>query len=199
MCDKHYVVHEEEYKGHTIKILTDDMAESPREWDNLGTMVCFHRNYKLGDKHDFQTPDEVLDFIKSPDVISLPLFLYDHSGITMNTTGFSCPWDSGQVGIIYITKETIRKEMSRKRGNKYVPIKHVTKKDIERALDLLRSEVKTYDYYITGNVTGFVIEKDDEDIDSCWGFIGDYDNEDYGSLSEARSIVDHVTDEVTAI
>ena len=26
-----------------------------------------------------------------------PLYLYDHGGITMNTTGFSCSWDSGQV------------------------------------------------------------------------------------------------------
>ena len=28
-------------------------------------------------------------------MVILPLYLYDHSGITMNTTGFSCPWDSG--------------------------------------------------------------------------------------------------------
>ena len=30
--------------------------------------------------------------------VFLPLYLFDHSGITMNTSGFSCPWDSGQVG-----------------------------------------------------------------------------------------------------
>lgn len=191
-----FVVHEEEYKGYTIKIIADDMAESPREWDNLGTMICFHGRYNLGDKHDFQSPAEFNEFLQHSDVIALPLYLYDHSGITMNTTGFSCPWDSGQVGYIYITKNRIRQEMSRKRGKKYFPIKHVTKNDIKRALERLRSEVKTYDDYITGNVTGYVIEQDGEEIESCWGFIGDYDDENYGSLLEARSIVNHVTEEV---
>jgi len=42
--------------------------------------------------------------------IILPLYLYDHSGITMNTTGFSCGWDSGQVGYIVMSYEKIRKE-----------------------------------------------------------------------------------------
>ena len=188
MC-KEQPIHEEEYKGHTIKIFLDDMAESPREWDNLGTMVCFHGRYNLGDKHDFDSPYDLEQFLKHSGAIHLPLYLYDHSGITMNTTGFHCPWDSGQVGVIYITKNTIRKEMSRKKGKKYIPIKHVSKHDKARALALLRSEVKTYDDYITGNVTGFVIEKDDEHVDSCWGFLGDYDGE-YGSLTEAKSIVD---------
>ncbi len=44
--------------------------------------------------------------------VILPLDLYDHSGITMNTTGFHCPWDSGQVGYIYVMPEDIRKEFS---------------------------------------------------------------------------------------
>ena len=42
--------------------------------------------------------------------VILPLYLYDHSGITMNTTGFSCPWDSGQVGWIYADADCIKKE-----------------------------------------------------------------------------------------
>lgn len=37
-------------------------------------------------------------------------------------------------------------------------------------------EVQVYDYYICGDVYGFVIEKDGEQIDSCWGFYG----HDYG-------------------
>lgn len=55
--------------------------------------------------------------------IILPLFLYDHSGITMNTSGFNCPWDSGQVGIIYISKKKAKEEfkwilMTKKRKEK---------------------------------------------------------------------------------
>ena len=39
--------------------------------------------------------------------VFLPLYLFDHSGITMNTSGFSCPWDSGQVGWIFCTPDIL--------------------------------------------------------------------------------------------
>lgn len=38
------------YKGYEIEIVADDWAESPREWDNVGKMVCNNRNYNLGDE-----------------------------------------------------------------------------------------------------------------------------------------------------
>ena len=50
-----YIAHEETYKDHDIKIETDDDPQDPREWDNLGTMVCFHSRYTLGDAHDHKT------------------------------------------------------------------------------------------------------------------------------------------------
>ena len=28
------------YRGYTIEIDQDEFPESPREWDNLGTMIC---------------------------------------------------------------------------------------------------------------------------------------------------------------
>lgn len=34
---------------YKVEIAQDELAESPRMWDNLGTMVCAHRNYDLGD------------------------------------------------------------------------------------------------------------------------------------------------------
>jgi len=39
------------------KVLTieqDEYSESPREWDNLGIMVCKHKNYNLGDSVDYE-------------------------------------------------------------------------------------------------------------------------------------------------
>ena len=80
----------------------------------------------------------------------------------MNTRGFSCPWDSGQVGIIYMEKAVYCKEFNKKRVNK----KHV--------YEILRSEVSCYDDYLTGNVYGYVVEDEKgEHINSCWGFFGD--------------------------
>jgi hypothetical protein len=96
------------------------------------------------------------------DTVILPLYLYDHSGITMNTRGFSCSWDSGQVGWIYADSETIKKEYDA-----------VTPETINRAKNLLEAEVEDYDYYLTGQCYGFQLYKGDEIIESCWGFQGD--------------------------
>ena len=114
------------YRGFAISIKYDDVPASPREWDTLGTMVCSHRRYALG---DVQVESGDIGFMEHLDhahsiiadrahiyltesdetaiwnwmhkqVIMLPLYLYDHGGIIMNTTGFICPWDSGQVGWI---------------------------------------------------------------------------------------------------
>lgn len=150
-----------EYKNYTININYDQLAENPREmWDNLGTMYCFHNRYSLGDKHNC-TIEEVQEMVKSQDYISLPLYLYDHSGITMNTTGFSCPWDSGQVGFIVCEKTEICKQFGWDK---------LTDERIEKIRKYLISEVETYDDFLTGNVYYYNIPEIDE---SCGGFYGD--------------------------
>lgn len=158
-----------------VRIMYDPDPESPREWCNLGTMVCWHRRYNLGDKHNYREPSDFQDDIKDEPHIILPLYLYDHGGITMSTGPFSCPWDSGQVGWIYITLEKVRKEYGWKR---------ITKERRQQIIKYLEGEVEEYDNYLTGEVYGYVIEappedpedEDDDDaweeIDSCWGFHG---------------------------
>jgi len=110
------------------------------------------------------------------------LYLYDHSGITMNTTGFSCPWDSGKVGWIFITKEKARKEFSWVR---------ITKKRLEKIEGYLKGEVETYDQYLTGDVYGYRITDTDteEEVDSCWGFYG----EEY-CMEEAVGITEYMVE-----
>ncbi|WP_417280557.1 DUF6915 family protein [Celeribacter sp.] len=48
----------------------------------------------------------------------LTVFFYNHFGFAMNTIGFHCPWDSGQVGYVYVTLEAVRKEFGAKRVTK---------------------------------------------------------------------------------
>ena len=166
------------HKGYEISIEQDDNPMNPREDDNLGRMLCRHSRYDLGDEHKADR-EEVLDILEGrrKDVVALPLYLYDHSSITMNTTGFSCPWDSGMVGCIYADYEKIRSCYG---------VKRITKAIIEKVKESLRNEVKVYDDYISGNIYGFVIKKDDEQMDACWG----YTYED--ALNEAKAIVDNV-------
>jgi len=149
----------------TAEIYFDPDPSNPREWDSPFTMACFHRNYQLGDKHDFANPKDLEEFIARKDVFSLPLYLYDHSGITMRTGPFGCPWDSGQVGYIYITAEQARKEFG---------WKHITKARKDQLYQYLESNVTVYDQYLTGDVYGYVIKNADcEEIDSCWSFYGE--------------------------
>lgn len=168
---------EETYRGLTIKIEQDVDPESPREWDNVGTMVCFHGRYTLGDKHEFSSPTEFLEWWEEngEDGVLLPLYLYDHSGITISTSPFSCPWDSGQVGWIYATKETLDKETF----------------DIDHATKYLIGEVETYDQYLTGQVYGYEVEDEDGNfLASCWGFYGEED-----AIQEARADADGYANE----
>ena len=108
---------------YLIKVINDDDPFDPRGDDNLGTMVCFHGRYNLGDKNHgidekmFGGWGEMSAYIvkKEKVAVILPLYLYDHSGITISTGMFSCPWDSGQIGFIYVSKQKVRDEFSRKR------------------------------------------------------------------------------------
>jgi len=184
---------EKKIGNYLIEIIQDDYTESPREWDNLGTMICFHSRYNLGDKHDYQfydydSWDEQRKDIekKENSCVILPLYLYDHSGITISTIPFGCNWDSFQVGWIVISKEKVRKEYNVKRINKEL---------IEKVTNILEGEVKTYDQYLTGDVYGYRVSKvtecelgheHKEEVDSCWGYYGVEE-----CMTEGESVVNY--------
>ena len=163
------IIENEKYK---LEIFDDLNPCSPREFDNLGTMVCFHRRYNLGDEtelksSDFSSWEELESYLYKEEnaLIAIPVFMYDHSGLWINTTGFSCPWDSGQVGYIYVSKEKVRREYSCKR---------ISKKLKKMIREMLCSEVDLYNDYLSGNVYGFTLtdKENVEEIDSSCGFYG---------------------------
>lgn len=169
-----------EYKGYTIKIAQDENPESPREWDNFGKMVCFHKRYNLPmefaglDSENYSSWEEMKKYlIKEGAVVILPIFMYDHSGITIKTSPYGDSWDSGQVGFIYATKEDILKEYS---------ITKITTGIKEKVEARLKGEVETYDQFLTGDVYGFEIEGTDE---SCCGFYGQE-----GAVMDAKATID---------
>lgn len=215
-------IHTEILRGYKIEICIDHDPQNPRtEFDHLGKMLCAHSRYILGDdqfgSHPYMTAEQEItsmvydEFFPDADVhedqyhqamldkcpiIWLPLYLYDHSGITMNTTGFSCPWDSGQVGIIYVSLERAKTEWPKKMDETDEQWDH-------RIREYLKGEVEEYDNYLRGEVYGYRVYKpvededgfmdeDDEDcweeVESCWGFFGDYNTEG-GCLEQARDAV----------
>jgi len=160
--------------------------DTPRDWYHLGKMICWHNRYTLGDvklldnysyskecnvsnlTNECNGWDEVEEVLKKEfgAVVILPLFLYDHSGLSMRTYshGQHAGWDGGYVGFIYATKEDILKEYS---------VKRISKAILEKVEKILISEVKTYSQYLEGDVYCFHIEDaDGETIDSCGGYYG---------------------------
>lgn len=185
-------IHIENYNGFRIEIFHDPDPINPRtEYDNGGTMLCLHGRYSLGDEHSYTTPEQIanaviqsvnsdaddFDDLEKAEaafddlpVTVLPLYLYDHSGITMSTKPFHCPWDSGRVGLIYITDE---------RAASFYGYDQNAPDFKEKVTAALIAEVDEYDNYLTGSAYGYRVfsrdENDDEEVDSCWGFLGDMD------------------------
>jgi len=192
-----YLIEEQEYKGCKVKLYQDPDPQDPREDDNLGKMVCFHKRYNLGDKTDltsdsFEGWEELEQYLireRGAEVIA-PLYMYEHSGISIKIGSFygcglsqgHARFDSGQIGFIYVDRETLQKEYTAKR---------ITKKIKDKAMKVLEGEVDTYNKYVMGQVYGFMAEeKDGEQIDSCWGF---YDSDE--AIKEAKGDIDYYMEE----
>lgn len=148
---------------------------NPRlEFSNLGTMVYWHSRYVLGDVDGAKAYGAPEDFFEQhPEAIMLPLYLYDHSGVTMRTSAFVDPWDSGQVGYIYIDLDTMREEYG-----------EITIGTIDLATKVLQGEVEEFDSYLRGEVYGYRVLEAGEVVDSCWGY---YDEEE--ARDEAQNAV----------
>jgi len=141
--------------------------------EKIANIIRRHPKYDAATDEEFnddlETPNDKYVDISSPDGMTamldlleipwLPVYLYGHGGMTINTTGFSCRWDSGQAGIIVID-----------------PFEYGGS-DPE---DFLRGNVETYDQFLTGDVYSVRIFKKcpccgvvGEEVVACHGFYGD--------------------------
>jgi hypothetical protein len=163
-------------EGFCVKYLTlEDYPINPREDTNYSKMICFHKRYDLGDKTDlksemFNSRNELYNHLKRKlkAIIILPLYLYEHSNISIKIGSFKgllpqghYEFDSGQVGFIYLTKQ----------GLKNWGIK---KSQVEK---YLIQEVEMYNQYLQGNVYSLVREDFDEnkksiEFDTFGGYFG---------------------------
>ena len=168
-----------EIEDYEIIVVQDPDPEDPRKFSEpLGKMVCWHGHYLLGDDHGYRTPQEFKDAIqpllRRRQIVMLPLYLLDHSGLALSTQPFNDPWDSGQVGWIYASYDEIRKAFG---------VQRVTKRIRDLAVSRLVAEVEEYNSYLQGDCYGYEINKLErctscqsvsrEQVSSCYGFFGD--------------------------
>lgn len=102
--------------------------------------------------------------IDSGEIVGLPVYAYIHCGVTLSTSPFNDPWDSGRSGFVYSDLAGTTPEM-------------------------LKAGLEEYNKYLAGDTWGFVVEEAVEligqredgttvereewvKISSCWGFLG---------------------------
>jgi hypothetical protein len=74
--------------------------------------------------------------------IKIPVYAFVHSGIILSTSPFSCPWDSGLIGYLVFPQE------------------------VENPLEVAKSELKEFNYYLSGECYGVVTEELDSNGDT---------------------------------
>lgn len=140
---------------YLLDIRYDYDAETPRAWDNLGTIYGYWKGTcgiideeAIGGYNSFEEEFEN-EVGKFEDYIYLNVYGYDHGGRAVSTSSFGCPWDSGQIGYIYVSKKDILAEFGGKRVGKKLRemIEEVLKKEIEDLNRWLQNDVYGYFLY----------------------------------------------------
>lgn len=162
----------------------DNMPINPREDFNYCT-ICYVRNRYLGsseydDDRDFADSDDLVDYLaglknRGTEFVSVPLYAYVHSGITISTGSFGDPWDSGCFGVAICTKEQVVDAF----GNDNDWQQH--------AKDIIEGEIETYDKFLTGETYVYSIYLYNKETkewtleNTCGGFYSNDEDEMFSS------------------
>lgn len=158
----------------TAKIYHEEyLDESPRDWDNLGTIVYWHRRSVLGDvdgSKEYDSPQDFIKWAKEHKVIMLPLYAYEHGNIVLKAGHeakwmypFNDRWDSGQLGFIYVEPQKVKQEYS---------VTRIGSKTRAKVEQVLKSEIETFNQYLNGDVFYYVLEGEGIDWESLGGLYG---------------------------
>jgi hypothetical protein len=183
-----YEVYKEQYKNCLIKIIQDDSSQSPDDWGNEDIfLVAYHRDFEV--KRDNVITKDIAIAVRNKEYDGYEesckdiekrfyifgLEAYIHSGISLSLSyEGSYPdrqWDVSQIGLVLVAKKEA--------------------KNRQKAKELALNLIKEWNNYLSGNVYGFTTEDEENgiDIDSCWGFYGDYENSDV--LNQAKESIDN--------
>lgn len=162
-----------------FKVVQDECAESPREWDNATELyIEWSRGRRYGDDFKGKSLSEIImdkaeefleleedDYYKSDNSLIVmlqtkasdkvrifPVYGYEHGGFTVsmgNGYPYNDRWDGGVAGLVFVTKARCDELGC----------------DFSKAREIAEAEVKDFDMYLNGYVYGYQTEDD-----SCYGF-----------------------------
>ena len=200
-------------KQLVVKIGDDEWFESPREWENLGTLYTWESGYYSPDRHNYSDVLEFLgellgetlvekihnqytdtnsfmdDISKRMDklgYILYPVSKYEHS-LVQYFLGVSSGWDTG---IIFAEKKKICEWFSTKKVTQKVREK--VSKSFESELELYTDYANGYGMYCTEiekfsgeqvEIVGGYYKPNHDTIEQCFKLASELDS-DLGELSD---------------
>lgn len=192
---------------YLLDITQDNFAENPMEWGNLGTFLTWEDSYESPCRNDYSSPEEffneflgedkweeiydkhdsAIDFVNDiqkhfdrKGYIVYPISKFEHTEVKY-FIDVDSGFDSGVVGFAIVSKDEVRKIYNTKQVSK-----DKVKKDFEQSLEL-------YTDYANGYVFGFTLmDMEQEEIDSCFGFYG-FDQDTNGLMETVNESLEHET------
>ena len=175
-----------------VHIEQDTTPENPRyDWDgNIGHMMCWHRNYQLGDYKENSYSDN-LDFLNNllrarVSESTIVNFVKNHRAanfLTLDYDRHKKVWVLGQELRHEIPNFRVIEENEKKEWLVDAVIDALLQADkwrlLERHAGIVYLPLFLYDQYLTGQVYGIITEEFDTDTgtweeqDSCWGYFSD--------------------------
>jgi len=150
--------------GMTLTIkLDENNYNNPRiTQNNLGKMYCWHNKYNLGDKNSYKNSN---DFFDDKDLhksifVCAKIYYYEHGGIALSLTPFNCQFDSGTVGLIFATKDSVIDRY----GNDFLKDKEKQNEIKDVVLKDLKLEIEEYGKYLNTEYYEFLIEDPNGEI-----------------------------------
>lgn len=181
----------DEETGIRVFAEMDQTAQNPLNDDEAVIFAVLHRHYDNPAEDHLNSVDAIAEFEAEntgddSEWMVFPLWMFDHSGNVYRagaSNPFSCPWDSGRVGVIALK----RSEFGAPAGETF------------DALDCANAICANYTDWANGNAWGYVVEDaKGVSLDSCWGYVGDHDEEYFRGeamssfnyhVAEARKVI----------
>lgn len=184
-------------------IKSHDDAPSPRDADNVGQFWAdgMHRRYnfheegaddvlaRIKDAERYRMDDDIdpddwdnyewinylreIEDKRKDEWAIVPVYMYEHGGISLSCSPFSCGWDSGMIGFMICDRKQAEMILG--------------EWDYDKVVQAIVAEVKCLDeYYVYGGYMYEVIEykkcdccghEKEVEADACCGFVGCPDGE----------------------
>lgn len=131
------------------RLIQDDCPENPiKDWDSGISFLVNPDNRDFGGLNTKNAPEE-----ESKDWAFLfPLYGFSHGGQSVSLSPFGCPWDSGKIGLVGITKDSLKNYFGKDKTEK-------------EAMDCVEALLTDLNFYLSGDC--WIVQIQEKTCDKC--------------------------------